>query len=162
MNINTPKSSLHNHSHCIENAIEIADSICEQNGLRFTKIRRRVLELVWNNHEAIKAYDILELLQKEDSSAKPPTAYRALDFLLEHGFIHRIESLNAYIGCPHPEHPHNFQLLICKQCGLVKEMDKPELSTSLENYATEYEFQLFSQVIELQGLCINCSKATNP
>lgn len=161
MKTNNNKNTVHNHDLCIENALEIADCLCEQNGLRFTKIRRRVLELIWNNHQAIKAYDILELLQKEDSSAKPPTAYRALDFLLEHGFIHRIESLNAYIGCPHPEHPHNFQLLICKQCGLVKEMDKPELSISIEKYAGESEFELYSQVIELQGLCKNCSGLSN-
>jgi Fur family zinc uptake transcriptional regulator len=147
---------IHDHSNCIENAIEIAESLCEKNGLRFTKIRRRVLELIWNNHEAIKAYDILELLQKDDVSAKPPTAYRALDFLLEHGFIHRIESLNSYIGCPHPEHTHNFQLLICNQCGLVKEMDKPDLSKKLNDYAEEYEFRLVSQVIEVHGLCKNC------
>jgi Fur family zinc uptake transcriptional regulator len=146
----------HDHSHCIYNAIEIAEELCEKNGLRFTKIRRRVLELIWNNHEAIKAYDILELLQKDDVSAKPPTAYRALDFLLEHGFIHRIESLNAYIGCPHPEHTHNFQLLICNQCGLVKEMDKPDLSKKLNQYAEEFEFNLLSQVIEVHGLCKKC------
>ncbi|MFT5521976.1 MAG: Fur family zinc uptake transcriptional regulator [Enterobacterales bacterium] len=146
----------HDHSNCIENAIEIAEDLCEKNGLRFTKIRRRVLELIWNNHEAIKAYDILELLQKDDVSAKPPTAYRALDFLLEHGFIHRIESLNSYIGCPHPEHTHNFQLLICNNCGLVKEMDKPDLSKKLNNYADEYEFKLVSQVIEVHGLCKDC------
>ena len=151
---------IHDHKHCIENAIEIAESICEQNGLRFTKIRRRVLKLIWDNHQAIKAYDILEMLQQEDSSAKPPTAYRALDFLLAHGFIHRIESLNAYIGCPHPEHTHNFQLLICKQCGLVKEIDKPELSKSLEKYAQEAEFKLTSQVIEVQGLCKRCYMQT--
>jgi len=147
----------HDHDNCIDNAMQIAESICEKHGLRFTKIRRRVLQLVWNNHQAIKAYDILALLQQEDSSAKPPTAYRALDFLLEHGFIHRIESLNAYIGCPHPEHTHNFQLLICKQCGFVKEMDKPELSSSLEAYAKEFEFNLSSQVIEVQGLCKMCN-----
>ena len=148
----------HDHKDCIESAMEKADSICEQNGLRFTKIRRRVLELIWNNHQAIKAYDILAMLQDEDKSAKPPTAYRALDFLLEHGFIHRIESLNAYIGCPNPDHTHNFQLLICKQCGLVKEINKPDLSTSLENYAKEADFSLFSQVIEIQGFCKNCQQ----
>ena len=158
----TKTSSKHNHDSCIENAIEIAESMCAENGLRFTRIRKRVLELVWNNHQAIKAYDILEMLQQEDASAKPPTAYRALDFLLEHGFIHRIESINAYIGCPHPEHAHNFQLLICKQCGLVKEMDKPELATMLDNYVEEFEFEQFSQVIEVQGLCRECSRKSKP
>jgi len=151
------KTSKHDHNDCIDSAMEMAESLCEKKGLRFTKIRRRVLELVWNNHQAIKAYDILEMLQKEHVSAKPPTAYRALDFLLEHGFIHRIESLNAYIGCPHPQHLHSFQLLICNQCGLVKEMDKPDLSTKLDNYAKEYEFSLVSQVVELHGLCKKCA-----
>ena len=154
----TKMSTKHDHDNCIESAIEIAESMCADNGLRFTRIRRRVLELVWNNHQAIKAYDILEMLQQEDASAKPPTAYRALDFLLENGFIHRIESINAYIGCPHPEHAHNFQLLICKQCGLVKEMDKPELASMLDEYVEEFEFEQFSQVIEVQGLCSQCSK----
>jgi len=146
----------HNHEHCVDNALEIADTICAQNGLRFTKIRRRVLELVWNSHQAIKAYDILELLQQEDASAKPPTAYRALDFLLEHGFIHRIESLNAYIGCPNPEHIHDFQLLICNQCGQVDEITDPDLMIKLQAYAESSDFKLMSQVIELKGLCKKC------
>ena len=146
----------HNHEHCVDNALEIAETICAQNGLRFTKIRRRVLELVWNSHQAIKAYDILELLQQEDASAKPPTAYRALDFLLEHGFIHRIESLNAYIGCPNPEHIHDFQLLICNQCGQVDEITDPDLMIKLQAYAESADFKLMSQVIELKGLCKKC------
>jgi len=146
----------HNHEHCVGNALEIAETMCAQNGLRFTKIRRRVLELVWNSHQAIKAYDILELLQQEDASAKPPTAYRALNFLLEHGFIHRIESLNAYIGCPNPEHIHDFQLLICNQCGQVDEITDPDLMIKLQAYAEASDFKLMSQVIELKGLCKKC------
>ncbi len=149
-------SQHHDHEYCVDNAMEIAESVCEQNGLRFTKIRRKVLELVWNNHQAIKAYDILELLQKEDASAKPPTAYRALDFLLENGFIHRIESINAYIGCPNPEHIHDFQLLICNQCGLVDEITDPDLMVRLQAYAKSSDFKLMSQVIELKGLCKKC------
>jgi len=149
----------HNHKHCVQSALQIAESICNENGLRFTKIRRRVLELVWNSHQAIKAYDILELLQQEDASAKPPTAYRALDFLLENGFIHRIESLNAYIGCPNPEHIHDYQLLICNQCGLVNEITEPNLSSDLHEYAKSSEFKLMSQVIELKGLCKKCVHA---
>jgi len=117
--------------------------------------------LVWNSHQAIKAYDILEMLQQEEPSAKPPTAYRALDFLLEHGFIHRIESFNAYIGCPHPEHIHDFQLLICNQCGLVNEITDPDISTNLEKYAESSDFKLISQIIELKGLCKNCVQTTD-
>lgn len=148
----------HNHDDCIDKAMAMAEALCDKKGLRFTKIRRKVLELIWKNHEAIKAYDILEMLQQDDTSAKPPTAYRALDFLLEHGFIHRIESLNAYIGCPNPEHTHNFQLLICQSCGLVREIDKPEFSVKLEEYTRAMDFTTTSQIIEVHGLCKNCKQ----
>ena len=151
----------HNHSHCIGKALETAEQLCDEKSLRFTPIRRRVLELVWESHEAIKAYDVLEKLQEEDSSAKPPTAYRALDFLLEHGLIHRIESLNAYIGCPNPEEHHSFQLLICNSCGLVKEIEQPGLAEELDRYAGAQNFQPETQIIEVRGLCQNCAKQQN-
>ncbi len=149
----------HNHQLCIDSALASAKAICQVEGLRFTPIRQKVLKLIWENHQAIKAYDILELLQQEDKSAKPPTAYRALDFLLEHGFIHRIESLNAYIGCPNPEHAHHFQLLICEDCGTVKEMDEPELSELVESKVAKHNFQIKQQVFEVHGLCASCMKS---
>jgi len=146
----------HDHQNCINSALTAAKRICQQQSLRFTPIRQKVLTIIWNNHQAIKAYDILEKLQAEDKSAKPPTAYRALDFLLEHGFIHRIESLNAYIGCPNPEHIHQFQLLICKACGKVTEMDTPELSKLLEKSVNQHHFEIAHQVIEVHGTCQSC------
>ncbi|NNJ72671.1 MAG: transcriptional repressor [Enterobacterales bacterium] len=146
----------HNHQHCIDTAITAAERICREQGLRFTESRKRVLKIIWDNHEAIKAYDILERLQKIDRSAKPPTAYRALDFLLENGFIHRIESLNSYIGCPNPDHTHHFQLLICEKCGLVKEMDVPDLAEQLKSAAEKHNFTMHQQVIEVHGLCQEC------
>ena len=133
-----------------------AERICRDQGLRFTKSRKRVLKIIWDSHEAIKAYDILERLQEIDRSAKPPTAYRALDFLLVNGFIHRIESLNSYIGCPNPDHVHDFQLLICEDCGLVTEMDNPHLSEQLKTAAKKHSFSMNHQVIEVHGLCQNC------
>ena len=136
--------------------MESAEKICLEQGLRFTPIRQKVLKIIWDNHNAIKAYDILEQLQLEDRSAKPPTAYRALDFLLEHGFIHRIESLNAYIGCPNPEHNHHFQLLICNECGLVQEMEEPELSALVDKTVSNYQFQIQHQVVEVHGICKDC------
>ncbi|MEL0068265.1 MAG: transcriptional repressor [Gammaproteobacteria bacterium] len=147
----------HDHQLCIDTAIASAEAICQQQGLRFTPIRQRVLRIIWENHQAIKAYDILEQLQQLDKSAKPPTAYRALEFLLQHGFIHRIESLNAYIGCPHPEHTHHFQLLICENCGTVKEMDEPDLSTLVEDKVSKHNFRIQQQVIEVHGLCASCA-----
>ena len=146
----------HNHQHCIDIALTSAERICGEHGLRFTESRKRVLKIIWDSHEAIKAYDILEQLQKIDRSAKPPNAYRALDFLLENGFIHRIESLNSYIGCPNPDHVHHFQLLICEDCGLVTEMDHPHLAEELESAAAKHHFKMNHQVIEVHGLCQNC------
>ena len=146
----------HDHQICIDSALASADTICQQQGLRFTPIRQKVLKLIWENHQAIKAYDILELLQQEDKSAKPPTAYRALDFLLEHGFIHRIESLNAYIGCPHPEHTHQFQLLICEKCGTVTELDEPELADLVQRKVAKHDFKIKQQIFEVHGLCSKC------
>jgi Fur family zinc uptake transcriptional regulator len=89
----------HKHAYCLKSALVKVELRCNQRGLRLTAIRRRVLELVWKNHEPVKAYDILEILKTEKKGAAPPTVYRALDFLLQEGFVHKIESLNAYIGC---------------------------------------------------------------
>ena len=93
----------HDHRRCVADALDKAEALCSDRGARLTKLRCRVLELVWNSHAPIGAYDVLRRLSQEHQSAAPPTVYRALDFLLEQGLIHRIESLNAYIGCPVPE-----------------------------------------------------------
>jgi Fur family zinc uptake transcriptional regulator len=93
----------HDHSHCVHSALSEADTLCAQKGLRLTALRRRVLELVWQSHKPLGAYDILAVLSEQDGRrAAPPTVYRALDFLLENGLVHRISSLNAFVGCVHP------------------------------------------------------------
>ena len=97
----------HDHSHCVTHALGEAESLCTKSGVRLTDLRRRVLELVWQSHKPLGAYDILAVLSEQDGRrAAPPTVYRALDFLLENGLVHRIASLNAFIGCNHPGHAH--------------------------------------------------------
>ena len=91
-----------NHAFCVSEALQRADSLCQMKGLRFTPLRRTILKMIWANHSPAKAYDILDQLKKEDASAKPPTVYRSLDFLMDNGLIHRINRLNAYVGCSHP------------------------------------------------------------
>ena len=91
--------SPHDHQSCIQQALDTAANLCEQRGLNLTPIRRRVLEIVWRSHEPIGAYQILAELAKERDKAAPPTVYRALDFLIDAGLVHRIESLNAFGGC---------------------------------------------------------------
>ncbi|MBE7636363.1 transcriptional repressor [Sneathiella sp. P13V-1] len=145
----------HEHSHCIETAVEAAERICEDRNLRFTELRRRVLELVWQNHGAAKAYDLLEQLG-DDYSAKPPTVYRALDFLLENGLVHKINSLNAYVGCEHPlEHKDCF-FLICSNCEEVAECCAGDVAKSLRDMVAKSGFKPTHTTLEIEGLCQQC------
>ncbi|MCP1314568.1 MULTISPECIES: transcriptional repressor [unclassified Halomonas] len=136
--------------------LQQAESQCITRGVRFTPIRRRVLELIVDNGGGLKAYDLLDQLSNEHASARPPTVYRALDFLIAEGFVHRIESQNAYIACACPEHAHGFQLLICRRCGHVEELHLDAISEELASLAKERGFHIERQTIELQGLCAEC------
>ena len=111
-----PKAE-HDHGDCIADALGMAEQVCAKRGARLTKLRRRVFELVWSSHAPVGAYDLLRHLARERDGAAPPTVYRALDFLRKHGLIHRIESLNAFVGCCTPGEAHAGQFLICSRCG---------------------------------------------
>jgi Fur family zinc uptake transcriptional regulator len=146
----------HDHARCVSTALAAASALCERDGQRLTPIRRRVLELVWSSHQPIGAYAILDQLRRDGHSAAPPTAYRALEFLLQRGLVHRIESLNAFIGCPEPRAAHPVQFLICRNCGTTAELDDRHVETALEKSATARGFAIERRVIELSGLCRTC------
>jgi len=147
----------HDHSHCVSHALAEAESICTRQGLRLTTLRKRVLELVWASHKPLGAYDILGVLSDEDGRrAAPPTVYRALDFLLENGLVHRIASLNAFVGCSHPEHAHQGQFLICRSCHAAIELEQPLISEAIVNAANEVGFAVEGQTVEVVGLCAGC------
>lgn len=133
-----------------------AERQCQTRGVRFTPIRRRVLEMISSSPGGLKAYELLDQLAAEHASARPPTVYRALDFLIEQGLVHRIESLNAYVACPCPEHTHGFQLLICRHCGRVEELHLDEISEQLRSRAQTQGFRIDRQTIELLGSCNDC------
>lgn len=124
-----------------------------------TRLRRRVLELVWGSHEPVKAYVILDRLRAEHRGAAPPTVYRALDFLREHGFVHKIESLNSYFGCAEPGHRGAGQFLICRRCGEVAELDDEKVAALLRQRAADLRFAIERQTIEVAGLCAQCRSA---
>ncbi|QEM81785.1 transcriptional repressor [Halomonas binhaiensis] len=136
-----------------------AEQHCARRGVRFTPIRRRVLELIADTSGGLKAYDLLDRLATEHAAARPPTVYRALEFLIDQGLVHRIESLNAYVACHCPEHTHRFQLLICRDCGRVEELHLDEINDQLASRAHELGFQVQRQTIELLGLCQDCRQS---
>ncbi len=146
----------HDHQRCLEDAIAYAVSACAARGVRLTKLREQVLRLIWSSHEPVKAYDLLERLRACHRGAAPPTVYRALDFLLQEGLIHRIESLNAYIGCADPRLPHTGQFLICRGCNDVAELNDPDISAVIGRKTRALGFRLDHQTIELAGLCPKC------
>ncbi len=146
----------HDHADCLAAALANAARVCAARNAQLTPIRRRVLEMIWARHEPALAYDLLEQLRREKARAAPPTVYRALRFLTELGLVHRIESLNAYVGCGDPAFKHSGQFLICSDCGRVAELDDPEIAALVRRKASAAGFRAQRQTIELTGLCPHC------
>lgn len=146
----------HNHRHCIDEALGEAHRLCAERGVRLTEIRRRVLELVWRNHAPVGAYELLKELTKERRSAVPPTIYRALEFLVEQGFVHRIESQNAYVGCAHPGEKHCSHFIICRVCGFAAELPGRRIDDAIVETAASCGFLVEGDTVEVTGLCVRC------
>jgi len=144
------------HQGCINNAISNAEMICQRKNIKLTKLRKRVLELIWTGHTPRKAYDLLTEFQKEDPAAKPATIYRTLDFLQEHTLIHRINRLNAYIGCVNPEQKDPYFLLVCLKCNNVEESIHPNYREFFNNMIKDHQFQCLNKTFEIEGKCQNC------
>ena len=150
-------ATLHDHSGCIHKAIETAERLCMERGARLTPIRKKVLELIWESHRAVKAYDLLERMRPFDCAAKPATVYRALDFLSDHGLIHRVESLNAFIGCVCSESQHEQLLLICMQCHEVEERSGEGVMEAVAWELEQAGFIHHRKAIEIHGVCALCA-----
>lgn len=149
-------SHAHDHSVCVHTAIASAEHLCQSRGVQLTPIRKRTLELIWSNHKASKAYDLLDQLKPELDSAKPTTVYRALDFLLEQGLIHRVESLNAFVGCHCSDKHHEQILLICSKCHDVEELPVDQTLEGLDIRLKEIGFLPQRKTLEIHGLCRDC------
>jgi len=148
----------HDHEHCIEDAVAAAEKLCAAKGLRFTPLRRRVLELVWSGHKPVGAYALLDQLRDEELGSAPPTVYRALDFLIENGLIHRIERMNAFIGCSHPGETHRGFFLICGQCGNDEELESASVADTIAASASRRGFAARDMTLEVTGTCADCRK----
>ncbi len=149
----------HDHHRCIADAMAAAEAHCAANRLHLTPVRRRTLEILLSEHRALGAYDILSRLNADGFGGQPPVAYRALDFLTTHGFVHKIEALNAYVACANPGSDgasHAPAFLICRACGKVEEAEADPAKGPLARAAREAGFAIERAVVEAQGLCPAC------
>ena len=152
--------SRHDHRQCRREAIAQAERYCLAAGLKFTPVRRRTLEILLESHVAQGAYEVLEHLNADGLGSKPPIAYRALGFLVEHGLVHRIEKLNAYVACNHPGEDHDPAFMICTDCGAVGECLGNASREGLSHRAREAGFHIACTVVEATGLCSTCVEKT--
>jgi Fur family zinc uptake transcriptional regulator len=147
------------HKRCEDDALLRAEEICQRKGLRFTELRRKVLAIIWENNGPAKAYDILDKLKENDASAKPPTVYRTLDFLLKNGLVHKLSSINAYVGCSHPQQHNDCYFLICYRCKEIEECCNSGLSQIIANTVNINKFSPNHVTLEIQGECQKCKAA---
>ncbi|MDP3010740.1 MAG: transcriptional repressor [Methylococcales bacterium] len=151
----------HNHKHCVSTALATAEQLCLARGVQLTPIRYQVLELIWESHKAVKAYELLDRIKPLQMAAKPPTIYRALEFLSEQGLIHRVESLNAFIGCRCSNAPHEQLLLICKHCQAIEERIAAKVIQALVEECNDAQFIVHSKAIEIHGICSRCAASAD-
>jgi Fur family zinc uptake transcriptional regulator len=138
-------------------ASQVEDA-CLRHGAQLTPLRRRVLEIFSGSAAPLGAYAIIEeLSRRKGKHVGPPTAYRTLDFLIEHGFVHKIESINAYAPCQHLDHSHRGTLLICELCGRSEEIEGSDVARAIAATAATAGFTLRRVMVEAQGLCRRCT-----
>lgn len=149
----------HHHAGLSDEALNAelasAEARCETAGQKLTQPRRRVLELLLRAGQPAKAYDLIAHFGGDGAPAKPPTVYRALEFLTQQGFAHRIESLNAYVACRRGEDGHAAAFLICDCCGATREIASHGASP-MAALGDAAGYAVSSVTIEAHGLCADC------
>jgi len=146
--------------------LDQADRYCTAHGARLTETRRQVLGLILSSEKPLGAYDLLDHLRAYHRNAAPPTVYRALEFLAEHGLIHKIERLSAFVGCTHRLECHHgegcghrAQFLICRHCGVARELEDNAIGVALTHAASRASFRMETATIEIEGICAACQDA---
>lgn len=153
---------VHDHSHCVSSALSKAELRCEQNAAQLTPLRRQVLELILNVHRPLGAYDLLEqLAARMQKRVAPPTVYRALEFLVEMGLVHRIASLNAYLACSNGDRHGEAVFFICRCCRNALEINSDAISAAISDTANKARFAAEQQTVEVLGTCPQCAAAKN-
>ena len=153
------RHGLHQHVHAPVSFVHAVEAVCDTRGLKLTPMRRRVLELIALSDKPVKAYDLLDSLRPEVARAAPTQVYRALDFLVEHGFIHKLESINAFTSCHHPAESHSAPFFICSRCGGATEFCDSKVAEMLIAHAAQLGFTAQAQTLEVHGVCARCTEA---
>lgn len=146
----------HDHARCAGDTLARATAVAQERGVRLTPVRRRTLEILLEEHRALGAYEVLDRLAASGFGNQPPVAYRALDFLVEQGFAHRVQRLNAFAACLHPGEVHDAAFLICRKCNAVAETPATRVRAALEAAAAPSGFVIERSNIEAVGLCPAC------
>jgi Fur family zinc uptake transcriptional regulator len=147
------------HVHHVHEYVSEVSKACTERGLRLTPLRAEILQLIAEAKRPVKAYDLLSRISESKATSVPTTVYRALDFLLEHGFIHKLESINAFMACHHPSVPHTVPFLICDRCEMAIEMEDDRIGNQLDQKARTLGFSPRAQTLEVRGLCRDCASA---
>jgi Fur family zinc uptake transcriptional regulator len=139
-------------------ALARAERICRERGLRLTPIRRQALEALHGDHRPVGAYDLADRISPAGGRRLAPISiYRALDFLVEQGFVHRLSSKNAYIACLHGHGAGEVvAFLICESCGGVDEDSSPAMKKAVAAIAETRQFSPSHQMVEIVGRCEHC------
>ena len=158
MRMATAHAKRHHHHRDAAGVVREVERASHERGLRLTPLRHQVLDLIARARKPVKAYDLLDSLRDTHAAAAPPTVYRALDFLLEHGFIHKLESINAFVACHHPNAAqHSVPFLICDRCHSAVELEDEQVVAALDERARALGFVPQAQTLEVHGLCARCS-----
>jgi len=149
----------HDHDRCAADAITHAERVCAARAQKLTPIRRLVLQALLRSHRPLGAYEVIDALASSMPRPAPITVYRALDFLMANGLVHRIESRNAYLACAQDhDDAAMVAFLICDRCGAVGEIPVAPVARSLNAAARASGFAPRLSVLEIAGLCAHCQK----
>lgn len=146
----------HDHAACQGQALSAVEALCKARKLRLTPARAFVLETLLESHRAMTAYELLDRLAAAGLGSQPPVVYRALDFLMEHGFAHRIERLGAFVGCTHGGAEHSAAFVVCRLCRRVAETSLPRSMRGLIEEAAASGFEVEKVMVEAEGICARC------
>ena len=152
----------HDHRKCVNAGLAAAERVCAEKAIRLTPVRRKTLEIWLREHRALGAYAILDQLREAGFGSQPPVAYRALEFLTDQGFAHKIERLNAFVACNLPDEDHSPAFMICRMCDAVAEAQAAPSQGELNDVARAAGFKIERTVVEVEGVCPLCADAAQP